>query len=214
MGKCFDFTRAHYLATLQRYDRNNWKIVRAGRDVKNFAPDKRFLFLRHDVDFSPVAAHKIGLQEASIGVRSSFFIRLHAPNYNALAVDNLRIWMALFDLGHTIGLHFEPELGPTWAGNDNERLRRELRLLRGALGYDIGEISVHCASQYFMDNMFVTALRLNNVSLLQEEVKYLSDSAGRWREGCFCEWIGATHVDLQVNTHPVWWYSDTPGENW
>ncbi len=210
---CQDFTRAHYLSTLQRYDRNDWVIVRTGRDIANFAPEKRFLFLRHDVDFSPVAAHKLGMREASINVCSSFFIRLHSPNYNALAVENLCIWQALFDLGHSIGLHFEPELGPAWVGNDNGRLHRELQLLKGALGYAIKDISVHCASQYVMDNVFVASKRLNNVSLPVKNVKYISDSAGRWREGCFCEWV-QTDFDLQVNTHPVWWYNDTPGENW
>ena len=210
---CQDFTRHHYIDTVKRFRSSGWNVVRAGRKV-TWAHNSKFLFLRHDVDFSPSSAHKLGLREAGLGVCSTFFIRLHAPTYNALAVENLHRWHALFDLGHTIGLHFEPELGPTWVGNDNERLSRELQLLKSALGYDIGDISVHCASQYTMDNVFVHAMRLNNVSLPNENVKYISDSAGRWREGCFCEWFNTNAEKLQVNTHPVWWYNDTPGENW
>jgi hypothetical protein len=45
------------------------------------------------------------------------------------------------------------------------------------------------------------------------EMKYLSESGGRWRESCFHNWIN--QVDrLQVLVHPFWWYDKVPQENY
>ena len=47
-----------------------------------------------------------------------------------------------------------------------------------------------------------------------EDMKYISDSGARWREGCMCNWIKNNEKKLYINTHPFWWYKDTPLENY
>ena len=46
-----------------------------------------------------------------------------------------------------------------------------------------------------------------------KDIKYLSDSGGRWREGHFNEWVNVENK-LQVLTHPWWWFKKYPQENY
>ncbi|MFH0778530.1 MAG: hypothetical protein V2A71_07865 [Candidatus Eisenbacteria bacterium] len=46
-----------------------------------------------------------------------------------------------------------------------------------------------------------------------KDFKYLSDSNGRWREGCLCEHLGK-HKRICVLIHPFWWFDKTPVENY
>jgi hypothetical protein len=46
-----------------------------------------------------------------------------------------------------------------------------------------------------------------------EGFKYLSDSNGRWREGCLCNHLGR-HDRFCVLIHPFWWFDKSPVENY
>jgi hypothetical protein len=43
--------------------------------------------------------------------------------------------------------------------------------------------------------------------------KYLSDSNGKWREGCICGHLGR-HDRLCVLIHGWWWFERSPVENY
>jgi hypothetical protein len=45
------------------------------------------------------------------------------------------------------------------------------------------------------------------------QMKYISDSSARWREGHFYEWVGKVDL-IQVLVHPIWWYQNIPQENY
>jgi hypothetical protein len=46
-----------------------------------------------------------------------------------------------------------------------------------------------------------------------EGFKYLSDSNGRWREGCVCGHL-EEYERLCVLTHGWWWFETSPVENY
>jgi hypothetical protein len=47
---------------------------------------------------------------------------------------------------------------------------------------------------------------------MNPNIRYLSDSSARWRDGHFVEWVDlADH--LQVLVHPIWWFRRLPQEN-
>src|SRR5258708_2196745 len=62
---------------------------------------------RVDVDFSIKKAEKLGEIFNRLGIKASFFIRLHAPEYNPFSFENYRIVKFLINSGHEIGYHSE-----------------------------------------------------------------------------------------------------------
>jgi len=70
----------------------------------------RILFLRHDVDISPILALDIGRKEQEFGVRSSFFFQLNAGTYNCFDDEILQIIQELRKMGHCVGLHLDSRL--------------------------------------------------------------------------------------------------------
>src|SRR6266487_6335764 len=46
---------------------------------------KRYLILRHDVDFSPEAALRMAQLEFKLGIRATYFLLFSSPSYNLLS---------------------------------------------------------------------------------------------------------------------------------
>src|SRR5690349_15051668 len=70
--------------------------------------DGRLLVMRHDVDLLPERAPAIAAIEADLGIKATFFFRVHANEYNAFGHETLAIMRTLLAQGHEIGLHAEP----------------------------------------------------------------------------------------------------------
>jgi hypothetical protein len=47
-----------------------------------------------------------------------------------------------------------------------------------------------------------------------KEMKYISDSSCRWREGCMHEFFERGVPRLCILTHGFWWYPSSPLENY
>ena len=60
---------------------------------------------RVDVDISVKKAEKLGIIFNELGIKASFFIRLHAPEYNPFSFENYRVIKFLIESGHEIGYH-------------------------------------------------------------------------------------------------------------
>jgi hypothetical protein len=72
-----------------------------------FAPGERLLVSRVDVDVKIDRVPRLlGIYE-SLGLRASFFVRLHAPVYNLLSFGSIAIVRDVIAAGHEIGLHTE-----------------------------------------------------------------------------------------------------------
>lgn len=72
------------------------------------ADQGKALYLRHDIDHDPRRAVEIARLEAACGVRSTYFFRTNANDYNLFSYDVRRLIDELQRLGHDIGLHAEP----------------------------------------------------------------------------------------------------------
>ena len=62
---------------------------------------------RHDIDFSVHRAAKLAKIESDLGVKSTFFFKLHSEFYNLFEKEVLCKAQEIVELGHDVGLHFE-----------------------------------------------------------------------------------------------------------
>jgi len=162
---------------------------------------------RHDIDFSPHRALAMAELEATRGVRASYFVQLTSPFYNALEPeigDRLR---RIAELGHDLGIHFEPA-----SDAPEERLVFEAQILESALGVPIRMFSLHNPTTYDTARFEATTVAgLTNASApaWRREFVYCSDSNGLWRHRPLAAVISdADSHNIYALTHPEWWQDE------
>jgi hypothetical protein len=174
------------------------------------------LILRHDVDVSVDCALQMAQVEKELGVRSIYFFLLTSPLYNLLSKEAAKQVRAIHELGHEIGLHFDPDAYPSDAF---DHVQDELTTLvsfypfanpiwisfhrPGPKAGQLSELKLPGGIRHTYETQFFAGLA------------YFSDSRGSWGRG--------NPVDseefkqgksMQVLTHPVWWVHEgqTPQE--
>ncbi len=213
------FKYEHYRKTVNNYLSAGYKVS-SFRDHLNSEPAKKALILRHDIDLSLEAALKMGRADAELGITSTFFLRMHATNYNLLAFPGLKLVEKLIELNHEIGLHYEPGVGvyldPARALDISLATKTYLEKL---FNIKIEGMSTHEPARANDEDLVSKVFQYGGLKYhayeprFTTEMKYLSDSGGRWREGCFSTWVDKV-PRLQVLVHPFWWYDSTSLENY
>jgi len=209
-----NFTFKHYSKTLENALFKGYKITPLFEHTQNF--DKHIL-LRHDVDFTLENAKRMAEIESDLEINSTYFIRLHAKNYHPFTLDNYRILDYLLSEGHEIGLHFEPDFYNELGVDPIKYLNNEVKILENALMTKIHGAATHEPARcgYLLNENNIGDTTLDYEAYLIKDFKYISDSGARWREGCMSEWIEQEKAKkLLINTHPLWWYNNTPLENY
>jgi len=201
------FKLSHYKDTLLAYKK-------AGYDIKNSCMNnhaKKDLQLTHDIDFNPSLALKLAKIENDVSAVSSYFFRLKATSYNLFSFNTIQVIKELISLGHNVGLHYEQTHLEVSVEFDVEKATR---IMSEMLFMDINFFNIHEPARTGLDisKILPEKNRSYNSSFF-EGYKYLSDSGGRWREGCFSKHINK-HDKLLVLTHPLWWYENSPIENY
>jgi peptidoglycan/xylan/chitin deacetylase (PgdA/CDA1 family) len=104
----------------------------------------RLLVNRVDVDFSIKKAARLREIFDRIGVKATFFIRLHAPEYNPFSFEAYRILRDIVASGHEVGLHAEPvDQAAIWDEDAEACLRRDLHVLESILGTPVVGAASH-----------------------------------------------------------------------
>ena len=122
-----DFTLEAYAALLDKAAAR-YRFVQFGDGSTG---DGRALW-RHDIDFSPHRALAMAELEAARGLCTTYFLQLTSSFYNVLEPDNIVRLHQIADLGHTLGIHFEPS-----GDAPVERLNFEARTLETAFASTI-----------------------------------------------------------------------------
>lgn len=204
---CNDFSYFHYKHCLEVFQESGYTF-HCCRDEK---PKSKSIVLRHDVDSHLNNALRFAEIEYSLGITSTYFIRLHA-SYNPYFLPNYRMIHEINSMGHEIGLHFEPFF---YKDNELTGLNYELcdMNLRFILSYSLS-FTTHEPGKsnlaFKKDSNFLKFAKKDFDVI--DGYKYISDSSGRWREGCMCNFVDKVEK-LYINTHPTWWYEESPIEN-
>lgn len=169
----------------------------------------------HDADHSLNNLLEFAKIEKSLGLKTKYFIRLHAKSYNALSFESMKILQSLtHEYNQDIGIHLEP-----WyyqAKDLKSGIEKEASLLSTLIDTPIDSLSIHspAKSGTVSEDMIPNSMRYYCYdSSYYKNKKYLSDSGGRWREGCVCQHLGK-HKEMIVLTHDLWWYNEYSSENY
>lgn len=100
--------------------------------------------LRVDIDLSCKKALRLMQIFDKLGLTASFFVRLHAPQYNPFDFENYRVLKAIRDSGHEIGYHSEiVDQAAIWGEDVESCLRRDIDVLNRMLNIKIKGIASH-----------------------------------------------------------------------
>ncbi len=99
---------------------------------------------RVDIDYSVKKADRLRVMFDRLGIRATFFVRLHAPEYNPFAFEEYRVLRSIRDSGHEIGYHSEiVDQAVIWGEDAAECLRRDIEVLNSMLGIRIRGVASH-----------------------------------------------------------------------
>jgi len=99
---------------------------------------------RVDIDLSVKKADCLRDMFDRLGIKASFFIRLHATEYNPFSFENYRILKAIRDSGHEIGYHSEiVDQAAIWDEDAADCLRRDIEVLNRILDIQVKGIASH-----------------------------------------------------------------------
>ena len=168
---------------------------------------------RHDIDFSPHRALAMARLEAKMGLKANYFVQLSSPFYNPFEAQISDCLKQIADLGHSIGVHFEPS-----STSPGDRLSFEARILGSLLGIRINTFSLHNPTTYSnqqLDSAEVCGLINASAPSWRYDFVYCSDSNGLWRHRSLLDVIEDPHtLNLYTLTHSEWWQNEqmTPRE--
>ncbi|HEX2081164.1 MAG TPA: hypothetical protein VHG08_25905 [Longimicrobium sp.] len=207
-----DFTYGYYRRLLERVKAEFavHPVHEAPGLLDAAAAGRKLCLLRHDVDVSPGPALRMGMVEAEAGVRATYYFLTRSPLYDVGGADARAVMRELRALGHEVGLHHDGHGGAAPAEQaapvpPEEEVAAECARLEDALGEPVRSLSFHRPMPGWVRGPLWMAGRVNAYAAALMGW-YLSDSAGRWREGDPLRSLEAPRGPvLQLLTHPVWW---------
>jgi len=161
--------------------------------------DKVFL-IRHDIDFDLKLAHNMAMIENELGIVSTFFILTSCHSYNVLSQQNRTLLKEIINMGHEIGLHFDPTL---YLENLNKYVEKEADVLSLACGSEIKSISLHNPSVHGQYPLFKNYVNAYDPAMFSNN-NYISDSCFSFRGKNPFEFIkGIKSSMIQILLHPM-----------
>lgn len=153
------------------------------------------LINRIDVDLSVKKAEIIVDILNSLNIKATFFIRLHAPEYNVFSFENYRILKKIIETGHEIGLHTEViDQSNIWKEDASKCLQRDIDVLQKIFDVKIFGCACHGGLTGFNNLDFFASNDPSDFGLLYEAYQndvnfdlfhnslYISDSEWhRWK---------------------------------
>jgi hypothetical protein len=212
-----NFTIKHYRETIALAKQKGY-VFSIMRDYDKNIHHEKVIFMRHDVDMSIPNAMRFAEMENELGIKATYFIRLHC-DYNIFSFRNYKFIKLLLKSGHEIGFHHEVDFSRIYEEDEKEFFSRARKVLETVTGTKIAGVTPHEPSRI---KTLVNEGNLKEFGMEYEgysskftkDIKYISDSSCRWREGCMCEFIKKETPKLCILVHPFWWYEQTPLENY
>lgn len=175
---------------------------------------------RVDMDFSVKKADRLRDIFDRLRIKASFFVRLHAPEYNPFSFENYRILKAIRDSGHEIGYHSEiVDQAAIWSEEAAECLRRDIDVLNRMLEIHTKGIAshggmtglnnldfwkIHTATEF---GLAYEAYDKSDTFNLFDRAFYISDSEwNQWKcydKGTLCQGDRRAFAEHLTDWHPL-----------
>jgi len=205
--KC-DFSYKHYREMLKKALKEGF-VISNFRDYQKHKTASKLILLRHDIDYTPKRALEFAKIEKKLGIKSTFFVRVHGEHYYPFEKNTYPIFQDIIKMGHEIGLHYEARtLSPTFKISGSELFLKEKKVLESILDIEVESASEHRdldgkkQPYRFFANKKRLGIKQETYEKRFQEC-YLADSCGKWNKGCLCENLEHNHIQLLV--HPDLW---------
>lgn len=201
-----DFTESNY-ARLLGIAKEKYNFIQY-EDVYNYRSDEKFILWRHDVDLSIHRSRKLAEIEAKFGVKATYFIQLNSNFYNIFEYELKLLLSDIVNLGHNIGVHFDPM---NYQIKDVKSLEYylsfEKNILKEISGIEPKVFSFHNPNAEILkyENYSYAGMVNTYAKLFKKSIDYCSDSNGYWRHERLEDVLEKASNNLQVLTHPGWW---------
>lgn len=113
----------------------------AWKKNKNF---NKIVVNRVDIDFSVKKTKSLIEIFNKLQIKATFFLRLHAPEYNPFSFENYKIIKFLLESGHELGYHSEIiDQSVIWKENAVDCLKKDIDVINNMFGVEIKGIASH-----------------------------------------------------------------------
>ncbi len=181
----------------------------SGRPTRFRIRPSAWILLHHDVDLDLRAAVELAEREHDHGWNAVYFVLLTSEFYNPSSRAERSRLRRIAELGHDIGLHFDPTVhGCTTVEHFREACHAEVEELHSITAAPIPAVSFHRpAPELIAGTVELTApLPHTYLPFFVQAMEYCSDSTGRWRYGPPDERPAvAEGRALHLLTHAEWW---------
>jgi hypothetical protein len=235
MAENFHFTFGNLKRQYQKAISNGYKIFTCKEfyiyKKQNCLPSK-IIVNRVDIDLSVKKTEILVDIFNDLKIKGSFFLRLHAPEYNPFSFENYRIIKKLIDSGHELGYHSEViDQSVIWGENAKDCLVRDIEIINKIFNIKIVGVASHGGMTGLNNLDFWKENKPSDFSLLYEgydkeadynlfrESFYISDSEWtRWKcydKGEICEndrrtfeeHLSSQHKLIYLTIHPDTYFS-------
>lgn len=200
-----DFTERNYKRLL--------KIAKKRFDFEFFGTKskKPHILLRHDIDVSVHRAVALAEIEADLGIRATYFLRLHGEYYNIFEKQIHKRIERIVSRGHELGLHFDTDFFDNIPNKTSlaRHLETDSKIIEKAFLKRVNVFSFHNPEVWnvlrFTDDRIAGMINVYG-NKTKANYRYCSDSNGYWRFERLENLLRNPEVvRLHVLIHPEWW---------
>lgn len=224
-----DFTFDFYKKIFQTALDNNYKVITLKEFfLREYDKNDKILINRIDVDVKIDRLKTVYKVFKQLNIRASIYLRLHAPTYNLLTIENIKIIQDLISIGCEIGLHTEIEDLKGYCNLDQvNMLKKEIELFETIFNIKMYGTSSHADMTHYNNLDFWKIHNAIEFGLIYEaydeklwnNCRYVSDSEWtQWKayeSGELLRDDRRTPIDhiesdkpqvFHLLTHPESWY--------
>ncbi len=167
---------------------------------------RRYIALRHDIDFAPSYSVEMAQLEHAAGITSTFHVLVDGQFYNPLESEVVQQIRQIHSLGHEVGLHFA--VGSAVHADLGDEVAFRLEILSDILGVPVRSFSQHDpvnagAAPVTLPTEHYTCVDARR-AIQDNDLLYVSDSAMMWRRHTF-ETALDEDRNLCLLAHPHSW---------
>lgn len=223
-----NFTLKHYKEIFQSAIDHDYQIITCNDFfTNNYSKDRKILVNRVDIDVDCKKAKKISDILNELNIKATFFVRLHAKEYNPYDFENYLCLKSIKNSGHEIGLHSEiVDCNRIWNESTTACLLTDIKILSLMFDIKINGVASHGGITIFNNLDFWTYNDATKYKLIYEAYDfnlfnysfYVSDGQIKsWKcykngilqpgdDRCICEHIKNDHKIIYLLTHPMSYY--------
>jgi len=145
MTKHFHFTFANLEAQYKAALKTGYEFITCIDYAEKSEPLSSLTIVnRVDIDVSVKKAERLCNMFDRLGIKATFFVRLHANEYNPFSFENYLILKRICESGHEIGYHSEiVDQGVIWSEDASDCLRRDIDVLNRMLSINTKGVASH-----------------------------------------------------------------------